>query len=667
MDLLQAVLAVAVLSVIYRLLLGPPPHLLAATSNEHEQAPTAIPSALLPLSPSLAWTWWRLAWQQGVPPWRLHLHVPKPSQVDWHDEGAEGKMPIRQGQVVEAWQRVLTWNERNGCLPLKALRKWESLADPLADEALIALKKKRGAKEGTLTEGLVAGASDDEDADAETIARHRSHVTRRPPRGAGVIPLSWYAARDKRRKRPPPQWLREELSRSYEDLIPDVECTLADDAKGRHNVALARVNKLQQWQDEEWASLTVKEQNEELQEERRLISLGQDFFYRYSGGITLSLLHFSLAGGFASPRLTGILKKTGYLVPPDVIKSKSQDSEKAKNQGDRTWKRLMETTQWVLDVMERRDALYTPSECEKQDIDEDELSWPFGGSPSVSLGGQGRQSSIQVRFLHSGVRNRLLSKGVDFGASSSQVIPLNQTDLLSTLLSFSAAPLASLSRMGLDTWITQQEKEAFLGIWRYAGWLMGVDDRLVRRCLSTPHHADCALWSCVLNLFSEEDLRSSAINPPTYKILQSIADRPPFHRSFQLHAAFTTSLVGTQLSDALGLPRPSFRSKAQVYITYAGMFITIAFGQFWRQTWDKKRILASKKLLRRLVVWNLGNKRSLFVGEGVADGMVEFDRDQEAAMRDVRLYQVMIREMVGVCGFVAVAVLGGCAAFWYRG
>ncbi|CAO1619870.1 unnamed protein product [Sympodiomycopsis kandeliae] len=630
---------------------------------------TAIPSWLLPASPALAIHWIMLAWQKGVAPWKLSNHVVQSVKVDWHQEDLPDKQPPQQGMPIVAWQRLLVWDEeQDACLPLTALRKWESIADPLADEALSILTQTQidpSDRSPTLLDKLERLTSDEAQSSGETdhiqvLSRYRRHVTSRPPRGAGAIPLSWYAERDRRQGKSPPAWLQRELSCSYDDLIPDEECACSKDPQMQYALTRKRLERQTAWEQEEWNSLSAEEQQEELAEESRIIQTGQDFFYRYSGGILLSLLHFSLAGGFASPRLTGILKKTGYLVPSSD-KPVNMDEEKLKakekEQGDRTWRRLMETSQWALDIMERSDAFATHD----RKSDQEEISWPAGGQWSDTFGGIGRQSSLQVRFLHARVRSTVMNK-LDFAPN---VQPLNQTDLLSTLLSFSAAPLASLSRMGLTSTLTLEEKEAYFGIWRYAGWLMGVDDRLIRRCLQSPHHADRALWSSVLNLFSEEELNKGLIKPPTYKILQSIADRPPFHRSFELHAALTTSLVGRQLSDALGLPRPGYKAQFQVFLTYMGMFISITFGYCWRSAWDQKRIFASKKLLRRVIVFNLNFKRSSFAGGGGDDtGMTEIEKNHDEAMKDVRLYREMIREMILVCIVVALVPVSLATLAW---
>lgn len=50
----------------------------------------------------------------------------------------------------------------------------------------------------------------------------------------------------------------------------------------------------------------------------------------------MSLLHFSLAGGFSANRVVNVLRETNYLT------GKERDS---------TYKRLLETTQAIMDYM----------------------------------------------------------------------------------------------------------------------------------------------------------------------------------------------------------------------------------------------------------------------------------------------------------------------------
>jgi len=65
------------------------------------------------------------------------------------------------------------------------------------------------------------------------------------------------------------------------------------------------------------------------------IRRGQEVFVRYNVPIQIVLLHLSLAGGFGAPRINKVLNSTSYL-------SKNLDS---------TYRRLMETTQMIVDCL----------------------------------------------------------------------------------------------------------------------------------------------------------------------------------------------------------------------------------------------------------------------------------------------------------------------------
>ncbi len=66
------------------------------------------------------------------------------------------------------------------------------------------------------------------------------------------------------------------------------------------------------------------------------VSQGQAVFWRYSIQIFSALLHFSLAGGFSAVRVVNVLRETNYLTG---------------TARDATYRRLLETTQAVMDYM----------------------------------------------------------------------------------------------------------------------------------------------------------------------------------------------------------------------------------------------------------------------------------------------------------------------------
>ena len=80
---------------------------------------------------------------------------------------------------------------------------------------------------------------------------------------------------------------------------------------------------------------------------------GQAVFWRYAPQILASLLHFSLSSGFSSPRVSRILNIASYLVPPMGSIPEGEALRISKESNDRSFMRLMETTQWFIDCMGR--------------------------------------------------------------------------------------------------------------------------------------------------------------------------------------------------------------------------------------------------------------------------------------------------------------------------
>lgn len=86
--------------------------------------------------------------------------------------------------------------------------------------------------------------------------------------------------------------------------------------------------------------------------------------------------------------------------------------------------------------------------------------------------GEGFSSTIHVRLLHALVRKRLdQHKEWDHADMG---LPINQTDMIATWLAFSVVFLAGARAMGVI--ISPKEAKAVMHLWRYACWLMGVDE-----------------------------------------------------------------------------------------------------------------------------------------------------------------------------------------------
>ncbi|KAG7098861.1 hypothetical protein E1B28_000764 [Marasmius oreades] len=141
---------------------------------------------------------------------------------------------------------------------------------------------------------------------------------------------------------------------------------------------------------------------------------GRALFLDNSVQISQSLLFFSLAGGFASPRIVRTLEAVSYLVPSPEKKLSSASK-------DRTYRRLLETFQFVLDVMK----CFAP----ESDLD---------GATHILPGGEGWKSIIRVRMLHGIARARVQAKVYhepDVPRSLNDV-PISQEDISATQVHF---------------------------------------------------------------------------------------------------------------------------------------------------------------------------------------------------------------------------------------
>jgi hypothetical protein len=138
------------------------------------------------------------------------------------------------------------------------------------------------------------------------------------------------------------------------------------------------------------------------------------------------LLQLSLIGGYRFGGPTDLLVATGGL------------------SGDSTMRRLGETQKWGVAV-----------------------SQPDG----MRRGGDGYASAVHVRLMHALVNESFASKwDVERWG-----MPINQSDQAATLGLFSGVVL--IGTRGLGARITKSDARAYMHLWRYIGWLMGVDDQ----------------------------------------------------------------------------------------------------------------------------------------------------------------------------------------------
>lgn len=159
-----------------------------------------------------------------------------------------------------------------------------------------------------------------------------------------------------------------------------------------------------------------------------LLARGQRVYHRFGQNAADVLLQLSLIGGYRFGGPTDLLVATGGLT------------------GDKTIRRLGETQYWAT-------SLSTP-----------------GG---LRRDGEAWRLTVHVRAMHALV-NHAFTPRWDVARWG---LPINQSDQAATLGLFDAVVLLGVRALGVP--VSRGDAHAVMHLWRYVGWLLGVDDRFL--------------------------------------------------------------------------------------------------------------------------------------------------------------------------------------------
>src|SRR5688572_9143711 len=175
------------------------------------------------------------------------------------------------------------------------------------------------------------------------------------------------------------------------------------------------------------------------------IGRGEEFFADHGPEILMILAMYSLPASYTAKRGVQVLAQTKRLESHPM-------------------RRLIETTQMVVDVMS-----------------------PGGLSLAASHQnhGKGVRSAQKVRLMHGAIRRMILERyGQDWVKKYG--VPVNQMDLLGTLMTFSSVVLDGLRVLGVEPAAAGQD--AYLYAWRAVGRLIGVQDELIPSTIAEAAH-----------------------------------------------------------------------------------------------------------------------------------------------------------------------------------
>ena len=292
---------------------------------------------------------------------------------------------------------------------------------------------------------------------------------------------------------------------------------------------------------------------------------GQEVFLAYAPSACLSLYYRSLVPGFAIPKIAAVVRSTAYLSPP--------------SRPDQSLQRLLDTGELT-------------AACTALGVD------------SLLPGGVGWKVALHVRVLHAKVRHALMRKqGKGRWDLNKFGVPINQEDMAATLLAFSVNTIVGIEFVaGVE--LTDREKTDYLALWRYIGWLLGVETIQEERTKEEPSIASLPpLDPCgpgmgvkpdaIVHSFSLlQSILFHILDPDESSIeishhLLKVTDRKPPSMSFReipeefyknelfyFRSLQCRRFIGNPLADALHLPyHPSPWKRAKL-IVKSTIFLT---------------------------------------------------------------------------------------------
>ena len=165
-------------------------------------------------------------------------------------------------------------------------------------------------------------------------------------------------------------------------------------------------------------------------------------------------------------------------------------------------------------------------------------------------GGEGWLISVRVRLMHAQVRYLLQSSGR--WQQQRWAAPINQHDMLATMLLFSEVFIEGLRRLGFS--IDEQEAEDWIHLWRLVAWTLGTEVEL----LPESHAQATALRELIDRTQGEADDDGRALAAALVHALPpQLGDIRPLVRRMRVGLALASAhlLLDDRAADQLALER----------------------------------------------------------------------------------------------------------------
>ncbi len=306
---------------------------------------------------------------------------------------------------------------------------------------------------------------------------------------------------------------------------------------------------------------------------------GQKVFTEYGIEICIILLCKSLPECYACWRGAHVLYETKRLDMPGAIKTQ-------KNVPPRLTKRVMETLQFVLNVM---------------------------AEDGFASEGKGIVTAGKIRLIHAAIRCYAKQKRWDTALYGE---PINQEDMAITLTTFSSSIVSGLRMLGIT--LDAEQIDGYMHCWEVIGHIMGLHDGLI----PATYDDSVALHFAILEHQAGSTKENAELTQTCIDFIEYIMPKP-FQWFFTgIAPLFVQMFVderavqGKNLSNILNVRTPSgFFSKLKFYLV-KGIFVL--FGWF-----QQKGVLLK---------WLVGALGTTFI-----QGMVYANNDYKQVQFDIPL------------------------------
>ncbi|PIE40773.1 MAG: hypothetical protein CSA49_06805 [Gammaproteobacteria bacterium] len=162
----------------------------------------------------------------------------------------------------------------------------------------------------------------------------------------------------------------------------------------------------------------------------------------------------------------------------------------------------------------------------------------------------GFRAAVKVRMIHAMARASV-SKA-DSWDEQQWGVPIHQTGMLGTNLLFSYSYIQTCKARGCR--YTSLEEEAILHLWRYIGYLIGIEETTLPATMQEAAHATYAISSILPGADQDSRALAQALHKVPLENTISVYERLQATLLMHFNAGITRFFMGKEVADSLGLP-----------------------------------------------------------------------------------------------------------------